>query len=91
MIKNFIIKTLTDSKNINRLITALADNEIKNENEKKEILSLIENDGVLKFEFEIQSLMKNILKEKIGFSHIPLSLKKNIPGKIRPSFRKRSF
>jgi hypothetical protein len=77
----------------NELITAYVDNEIKDENLLNQITEKIQSDFNLKYEFEVQSLCKNIVKQKLPPVKAPDYLKQRILSEIKPresSFKKKT-
>lgn len=65
------------------LITALVDNELI-ASQKAEVLSAIETDKNLMFDYRVQLLMKNIVREKVKFKTTPVNLRNQILKKIQP-------
>jgi hypothetical protein len=64
------------------LLTALADGEIDNPNLKSELETFISSDSNAKFEFEVQSLMKSLVRNKIAFVKAPEKLHRHIKRKL---------
>ena len=53
------------------IVTALVDGEITDTTLKKEILDKIESDNDFAIEYKVQSLIKNLVKEKVVFQKTP--------------------
>ncbi len=68
----------------NDLITALADNEIRDESQKKEILNLIESNKSLAIDYKIQMLVKSLVREKLKLQHTPDFVRERILRSITP-------
>ncbi len=68
----------------NDLITALADNEIRDESQKKEILNLIGLDKSLAIDYKIQMLVKSLVREKLKIQHTPDFVRERILKSIAP-------
>ncbi|MFN3695143.1 MAG: hypothetical protein ACK4UV_09045, partial [Ignavibacterium sp.] len=66
------------------LITAFVDNEIKDASLKNEIKHLIDTDEEFKLEYQVQSLVKRIAKEKYKRTSAPEHLRIRILNKIAP-------
>lgn len=66
------------------LITAFLDNELREESLKKELKHLIETDDEFRVEYQIQSLVKSIAKEKYKRKVAPDYLKIKILKQINP-------
>lgn len=66
------------------LITAFVDNEIKDASLKNEIKHLIDTDDEFRFEFQVQSLVKRIAKEKYKRTSAPEHLRIRILNQIAP-------
>ena len=66
------------------LLTALVDGEIDDTVKSKELKELIDADEEIRFEYQIQSLMKKLVREKVEFQKAPEKLHKKIEKKIKP-------
>lgn len=66
------------------LITAFVDNEIKDASLKNEIKHLIDTDDEFRFEYQVQSLVKRIAKEKYKRTSAPEHLRIRILNQIAP-------
>lgn len=66
------------------LITAYVDNEIKDEKLLNEVSQKIQSDFNLRYEFEVQSLCKRIVKNKVSKVAAPSYLKEKIISEIKP-------
>lgn len=66
------------------LITAFVDNEIKDASLKDEIKHLIDNDEEFRYEYQVQSLVKRIAKEKYKRTTAPDHLRIRILNQIAP-------
>ncbi len=64
------------------LLTAFVDGEVNDPVLLKELESLIESDKDAAFNFHVQSLMKKIVQEKIGFINAPEKLNKRVKRKL---------
>jgi hypothetical protein len=73
------------------LTAALADDEIKNAEEKAKTNELLEGDHDFKNEYQIQIQIKNLIKQKIGFQKISEKERNKIIKKIKYPFWKRLF
>lgn len=71
------------------LITAYVDNEIKDEKLLNEISQKIQSDPNLRYEFEVQSLCKRIVKNKVTKVTAPSYLKEKIISEIKPAEAKK--
>jgi hypothetical protein len=72
-------------KRIEQLITAYADKEISDTSELSEVNSLIENNESLRFDYEVQVLIKSLVSEKLKIKPAPVRIKNKILRKINPS------
>ena len=64
------------------LTSALVDNELHDEALKNQLVSQMETDADLRYDYMVQSLVKNLIKEKVRFHKTPdkvsqESIKKN--------------
>ncbi|MCX7611904.1 MAG: hypothetical protein N2043_09990 [Ignavibacterium sp.] len=66
------------------LITALVDNEIKDENIQKELNELISSDSQFRYEYDVQSLCKKLVREKVKKVKAPEYLREKILSEIKP-------
>ncbi|HEX2984317.1 MAG TPA: hypothetical protein VHO28_12305 [Ignavibacteriales bacterium] len=64
-------------------IASLVDNEIKDQKAKKELLQLIESDQDLQFEYEAQSAVKRLIKDKVPRVKAPQALRSEIITMLR--------
>ncbi len=62
----------------NDMITALVDGEITDANLKQKLFSKIESDKEFAIDFKMQSLVKNLIKEKVIFQKTPDKVKSKI-------------
>ncbi|HRN27960.1 MAG: hypothetical protein KBE38_14820 [Ignavibacterium sp.] len=60
------------------MITALVDGEITDANVKQELFSKIESDKEFAIDFKMQTLVKNLIKEKVVFQKTPDKVKAKI-------------
>lgn len=66
------------------LTAALVDNEIHDQELKRNLLKEIETNADLNYEFKVQALVKNIIKEKVHFLETPEKVQNKILKKIEP-------
>lgn len=66
------------------LTAALVDNEIQDESLRKQLISQLETDSDLRYEYMVQNLIKNLIKEKVRFQETPVKVRQNIIKKIQP-------
>lgn len=64
-------------------ITAFVDNELKNNKQEKELSDKIETDAELKFEYQIQNSMKNLLQKRFAEQKAPEHLRSKVLYSIR--------
>ena len=81
---NNLIKAMSQ-ENINELITAYIDGEIIDLTKVNDIKGLIEKDSSLKFDFQVQRLMKLIVTERFKIQPTPKKIRRKVLGKINPS------
>lgn len=74
---------MTDKNKID-LTAALVDNEINDQELKKKFLQEIEADADLNYEFRVQALVKNIIREKVQFKETPEKVRNKVLKKIQP-------
>lgn len=60
------------------MISAYIDGEIKDEQVKQEILTKIQNDKDFEIEYRVQSLVKNLIKEKVVYQQTPAKVRAKI-------------
>lgn len=60
------------------LVTAYVDSELKNDNQKNKIKSLIDTDEDTRYEYQVQSFLKSYVKNKVRFIETPQHLKERI-------------
>ena len=65
-------------------ITALVDGEIRNLAEEKKLREDIDKDPDLKFEYFIQSSVKNLIRERLKIMPAPVKVKRRLERKIVP-------
>jgi hypothetical protein len=65
-------------------IAALADGEIKDAGEEKKLREKIDRDPELKFEFFIQTSVKNLVSDRLKISPAPAGVRKRLEKKISP-------
>ncbi len=65
-------------------IAALVDGEIKDPSEEKKLRYEIENNPDLKFEYFVQSFIKNLVSERMKISPVPVKVRKRLERKISP-------
>lgn len=63
-------------------ISALADNEIRDNERKEELMAMIAVDAELRYEYELQLGMKNLVRDRLGAAVAPAVLKASIKDKI---------
>jgi hypothetical protein len=68
-------------------IAALIDGEIKDPSDAKKLRDEIENDPELKFEYFIQSSIKNLVSERLKILPAPIKVRKRLERKISPERR----
>lgn len=68
-------------------IAALVDGEIKDNDEKKRLREKIDSDPELKFEYFVQSSVKNLVSDRFRVSPAPLQVRKKLERKIAPAER----
>ena len=66
------------------LTTALVDNELHDEALKNQLISKIETDDDLRYDYIVQSLVKNLIKEKVQFYKTPDKIRQKILKRIKP-------
>ena len=70
---------------INELITAYIDGEITDPTKVNDIKDRIEKDNNLKFDFQVQRLMKSIVADRFKIQPTPKKVRRKVLGKINPS------
>lgn len=63
---------------------ALVDDEIKDETLRNQLAAELNTDADLRYDFMVQSLVKNLIREKVRFRETPEDVKDLIMKKIRP-------
>lgn len=66
------------------LTAALVDNEIHDESLRNQLVSRMENDADLKYDYMVQSLVKNLIKEKVRYVETPEKVRQKVIKKIMP-------
>lgn len=66
------------------LTAALVDNELLDEVLKKQVIKAMETDANLKYDYMVQSLVKNLIREKVRFQETPEKVRKRVLKKIQP-------
>ena len=69
------------------LIEALKDGEIKDPAEEKRLRESVESNPELKFEFFIQSSIKNLVSGRLKISPAPVNVRKRLERKLSPGYR----
>jgi Txe/YoeB family toxin of Txe-Axe toxin-antitoxin module len=72
-------------ENINELITAYIDGEITDPSKVNNIKGLIEKDRSLKFDYQVQLLMKSIVTDRFKIQPTPEKVRRKVLRKINPS------
>lgn len=60
------------------LVTSYVDNELKNENQIKNIKSIIDADEDIRYEYQLQSFLKTFVKNKVHSAEAPQTLRDRI-------------
>ena len=68
-------------------IAALVDGEIKDPSEEKKFRDKIENDPELKFEYFVQSSIKNLVSERLKISPAPVKVRNRLERRISPEHK----
>lgn len=71
-------------ENYKLYITDFVDNEITDEQIKKEVEELCSNDSSFAYDFKVEKLMKNLVKEKCEYLTVPNQLRNKILNQIAP-------
>jgi hypothetical protein len=66
------------------LTAALVDNEILDESLKYQLVSKIETDTDLRYDYIVQNLVKTLIKEKVSYQSVPEKVRKKVLKKIQP-------
>ncbi len=66
------------------LTSALVDNELHDEALKNQLVSQMETDADLRYDYMVQSLVKKLIKEKVRFHKTPNKVNKKVLKKIQP-------
>jgi hypothetical protein len=66
------------------LTAALVDNEILDESLKYQLVSKIETDTDLRYDYMVQNLVKTLIKEKVSYQSIPEKVRNKVLKKIQP-------
>ncbi|MFO7526343.1 MAG: hypothetical protein R6W68_12905 [Ignavibacteriaceae bacterium] len=66
------------------LTAALVDNELQDEVLKNKLIEQMESDADLKYDYMVQSLVKNLIHEKVRFQETPEKVRKRVLKKIQP-------
>lgn|GEM_PF-901743 len=64
------------------LVTAYVDNELKNDNQKNRVKTLIDKDDDIRYEYQVQSFLKTYVKSKVHFVEAPQSLREQITSNL---------
>lgn len=72
-------------KDLNELITTYVDGEITDPSTVNEIKNLIEKDRSIELDYNVQSLMKSIISDKLKILPTPENIRKKVIRKIKPS------
>lgn len=66
------------------LTAALVDNEIHDESLKNQLVSKIETDADLRYDYMVQNLVKTLIKEKVSYQSVPEKVRNKVLKKIQP-------
>ncbi|HSL88342.1 MAG TPA: hypothetical protein VK870_03480 [Ignavibacteriaceae bacterium] len=66
------------------LTAALVDNELHDEVLKNQLVSQIETDSDLRYDYMVQNLVKTLIKDKVSYQAIPEKVKSKVLRKIQP-------
>ncbi len=72
-------------ENTNELITAYVDGELTDPSKVYEIKDLIEKDRNIKFDYNVQLLVKSIVTDRLKIQPTPEKVSKKVIRKIKPS------
>lgn len=67
-----------------RLVTSLADGELKDGSELSYVQNLIETEKDLNYDYQVQLFIKSILSEKLKTLPVPHKIKDKVIRKINP-------
>lgn len=66
------------------LTAALVDNEIFDESLKNQLVSQMESDADLRFDYMVQSLVKNLIRDKVHYQTTPEKVRQKVIKRIKP-------
>lgn len=66
------------------ITAALVDNEISDESVRNQIISRMEIDADLKYDYMVQALVKNLIREKVRYAETPVKVRQKVIKKIKP-------